>query len=72
MIYKGETSWLIAGLPLPLYKPSFVMGNGDWYLFWPMASYSFYEAQGQGGYLYYPHESKTSEITFSRNNKQAT
>ena len=34
IIYKGETSWLIAGLPLPLHRPSFVIGTGDWYWRW--------------------------------------
>ncbi len=34
VIYKGETTWLIAGLPLPMHRPSFVLGAGDWYWRW--------------------------------------
>ncbi len=34
IIYQGETSWLIVGLPLPLHRPSFVLGTGDWYWRW--------------------------------------
>ncbi len=33
-VYQGETSWLIAGLPLPLHRPSFVLGTGNWYWRW--------------------------------------
>ncbi|MFC1537541.1 DUF4962 domain-containing protein, partial [Gemmatimonadota bacterium] len=31
---QGESSWLIAGLPLPLYHPSFQLGPGYWYWRW--------------------------------------
>ena len=34
VIFQGETSWLIAGLPLPLFRPSFVLDKGDWYWRW--------------------------------------
>lgn len=30
-IYRSENQWLVAGMPLPLYRPSFVMGPGTWY-----------------------------------------
>ncbi len=34
IIYQGELSWLIAGLPLPLHRPSFELATGDWYWRW--------------------------------------
>lgn len=33
-IYEGENSWLIAGMPMSLYRPSFTMGSGNWYWRW--------------------------------------
>ncbi len=34
LITEGESGWLIAGLPLPLYHPSFELGSGNWYWRW--------------------------------------
>ncbi len=33
-IMEGENSWVVAGLPMPLYRPSFTMGAGTWYWRW--------------------------------------
>jgi len=30
-IYSADNSYLIAGLPLPLHRPSFALGEGNWY-----------------------------------------
>jgi hypothetical protein len=34
VVVKGSASWLVAGLPLPLHRPSFKLGKGDWYWRW--------------------------------------
>jgi len=33
-IYQEETAWLVAGLPLSLYRPPFALGEGNWYWRW--------------------------------------
>ncbi len=30
-IYKTGNQWLVTGMPMPLYRPSFTMGSGTWY-----------------------------------------
>ena len=34
IIYKGEDTWLVAGLPLSMYRPSFTLETGVWYWRW--------------------------------------
>jgi len=37
LIAKGKFSWLVAGLPLSLYHPSFQLGAGHWFWCWHCA-----------------------------------
>jgi hypothetical protein len=46
IVYRGEKSWLIAGLPLPLHRPSFILGTGNWYWRW--------RSVRQGGKIFSP------------------
>jgi hypothetical protein len=34
VVVSSGSSWLVSGLPMPLHRPSFTLGEGDWYWRW--------------------------------------
>ena len=34
LVVQGDSSWLVSSLAVPLHRPSFTLGKGDWYWRW--------------------------------------